>query len=349
MKKCSEADLENIIKIQFVGEPAVDQGGPRNEFYSLLHNEVSRSGLFIGECDRKCFNHDILALEQQHFHVYGQLCAMGIMQGSRSPCFFAPAVADYIIFGKIEKVTTCIKDLPNHKVKQKLEELQAFEDPEVFSKTASFECPFRFKAGFTKPSVTVEDKEKLFHVIALHYTLLSTLSEVNQFIDGLNLHGLLDSLRQHPVNARQLFIHADNELTAAKLDNLFLPVVSPKGSNKRREEEAVSLNFSRYLEEVESGLVTSSVVDVTTDEESQMTITLATVLQFITACSSLPAAGFDDQPSITFMHNDLGRKLTANTCSNTIHLPVSCTFLSYESFKTEFTSCIAELPGFGNV
>ena len=32
--KCTVLDLKNIVKVQFLGEPAVDEGGPRNEFFS---------------------------------------------------------------------------------------------------------------------------------------------------------------------------------------------------------------------------------------------------------------------------------------------------------------------------
>ena len=94
IKKCSDSDLRNIIKVQFVGEPAVDEGGPRNEFYSLVHSEMSKSSLFIGEQDKKSFNHDILALERRDYYIYGKLCSMGILQGSPSPCFFTPTIAD---------------------------------------------------------------------------------------------------------------------------------------------------------------------------------------------------------------------------------------------------------------
>ena len=350
MKKCSNDELNHLIKIQFVGEPAVDQGGPRNEFFSLIHNEVSNSGMFIGKENRKCFNHDILALQQRNFYIYGQLCYIAVMQGSPSPCFFAPSVVDYIVYGKIEKVETCIEDVPNQKVKQKLEELEKIEDPEAFSKRASFECSFRFKAGFSKPLITFEEKDKLFHAIALHYTLLSSLSEINQFMEGLNVHGLLDHLRKHPKQARRLFLYTENQLNAELVDDLFVPSFSPKGSNTRAAEELVSLNFTRYLEDVESGGVTCKIVDLNTNEESELQITLPALLQFITGSSSVPALGFVDKPpSITFQHDASGRKLSANTCANTLHLPVNNTFLNYDSFKVEFTSCMAESPGFGNV
>ena len=78
MKKCT-AELNNCIRIQFVGEAAVDKGGPRNEFFSLIHNELSKSGMFTGEESRKCFNHDILALEQRNFYIYRELCYMAIV------------------------------------------------------------------------------------------------------------------------------------------------------------------------------------------------------------------------------------------------------------------------------
>ena len=175
------------------------------------------------------------------------------------------------------------------------------------------------------------------------------MSEINQFVKGLNLYGLLDHLCQHPLKAHQLFLHTGNQLTAEKLDDLFMPVFLPRGSNKCTSEEAVSLNSSSYLEEVESGNITCNVVDFSTGQQSEMRLTLAAVLQFITGSSSIPAIGFDDRPSITFLHDDSGRKLSANTCSNTLHLPVNSTLLSYDKFKVEFTSCMAESPGFGNV
>ena len=164
------------------------------------------------------------------------------MQGSPSPCFFTPTIADYIVYGKIEKVPTCITDVPNPKVRQKPEDLEKIKDSEVFTKVASFEHPFRFQAGFSKPVVTVEDKDKLFHAIALHYTLLTALSEINQFVKGLNPYGLLDHLCQYPFEACQLFLHTGNQLTAQKMDDLFMRVFSPRGSNKHTSGEA-PLNF----------------------------------------------------------------------------------------------------------
>ena len=192
-----------------------------------ISSEMSKSSLFIGEQDKKSFNHDILALERRDYYIYGQLCSMGTLQGSPSPCFFTPTIADYIVYGKIKKVSTCTTDVPNPKVRQKLEDLEKIKDQEVFTKFTSFECPFRFKAGFSKPVIVIEDKDKLFHAIVLHYTLLTSLPEINHFVEGLNFYGLLDHVRQHPLKARLLFLHAGNELKVEKVDDLFISVFSP--------------------------------------------------------------------------------------------------------------------------
>ena len=41
--------------------------------------------------------------------------------------------------------------------------------------------------------------------------------------------------------------------------------------------------------------------------------------------------------------------MNANTCSNTLTLPVHSKYLDYNLFQEEFTTCILDSPGFGNV
>ena len=178
----TESDLNNIIRVQFVGEPAVDQGWPRNEFFSLLHREVCGSNMFIGNETCKLFNHNLLALEQRNYLIYGQLCSLAIMQGSPAPSFLCPTLADYIVFGELSRAWSRI-DVFDKEVRDKLKELEIIEDPEEFKRAASFECALRFDAGFRKPILTIEHKVKMLHIITLHYTLLQSLAEVNQFIE----------------------------------------------------------------------------------------------------------------------------------------------------------------------
>ena len=65
------------------------------------------------------------------------------------------------------------------------------QDPEEFRQAASFDCSVRFKAAYCKPLVTINDKDDIVRCISLHYSLVSSLSEANQFTDGLKLNGFV--------------------------------------------------------------------------------------------------------------------------------------------------------------
>ena len=81
----------------------------------------------------------------------------------------------------------------------------------------------------------------------------------NQFIDGLKLYNVLDIIRAFPDSARSLFQKVGSKkLSAEDLDKLF---TSPVGSNRRQKEEAIVMNFTRYLEDIEEGSITSVLVD----------------------------------------------------------------------------------------
>ena len=139
---------------------------------------------------------------------------------------------------------------------------------------------------------------------------------------------------------------AKNRLTAEVLYELFICVCV--GSNKRVSEKAIALNFFRYLEAVDTNEVKSNLLELTTGEETEITLSQSDVLQFITGCSTVPARGFIHQPAVRFDHVDTCRKLQVNSCSNILTLPVTSAFTDFESFKNEFTSCLVNSPGFGN-
>mgnify|MGYP002804209308 CR=1 FL=1 len=140
---------------------------------------------------------------------------------------------------------------------------------------ALFDCSLRFKAGYAKPIVTTEDKDELLRCISLHYLLLSGLVELKQFIEGLKLNGVLQRLREHPRQAHHLLMSsAKNRLIAEVLYELFICMFSPEGSNKRASEKAIALNFFRYLEAVDTNEVKSNLLDLTTGEETETSITI---------------------------------------------------------------------------
>ena len=70
-------------------------------------------------------------------------------------------------------------------------------------------------AGFTKPSssLTWEDRVLLVQSVTLHYVLLESKAEIDQFMDGLKTFHLLDIIKLHPLLLKPSFCQRTSNLT----------------------------------------------------------------------------------------------------------------------------------------
>ena len=61
-------------------------------------------------------------------------------------------------------------------------------------------CSTISNCGFTKPLplLTTEDKIELVQAVSLHYVLLQSKVELDQFRDGLMTLGVLDAIKSYP-------------------------------------------------------------------------------------------------------------------------------------------------------
>ena len=117
-------DTTKHIKITFVPEPAVDQGGPLREYFRLLLAAIATSNaLFCGPDVSRTPNHHIEELEKMTFYYVGVIIALSLVHGGPAPHFFSSAVADYIIYG-IQRVNATIEDVPHYKMKQSLQKVK---------------------------------------------------------------------------------------------------------------------------------------------------------------------------------------------------------------------------------
>lgn len=108
-----ELDLRKPIKVTFLGEPAVDEGGPRREFLRLLMKAVSeQSSLLVGLPTRKVLLHNALAMSKGHYRCMGEMIVMSLIQGGPGPACFSPTVIDYVL-GGIARVRPSIDDIPD--------------------------------------------------------------------------------------------------------------------------------------------------------------------------------------------------------------------------------------------
>ena len=240
----------------------------------------------------------------------------------------------------VENLTPSLDEIPFYEVKTSLMELESIRDPDVFKQKASFESVYRFDVGYTKPIVTIADKEDFIRSHALHYTILVSSSELNLYIDGLKTCNILDLIKRAPDSFRCLFEVHHVKLTAEDVDSIFAPVFSPAGNNKFVIEQSIIFSFNQYLEDVENGKVVGQL------EDREVKISLSEILQFATGAQNVPAIGFSPRPTIVLQHDlVVQRKISTSTYANILKFPVS-SLDDIKRFSGEFTFSLLNSPGF---
>lgn len=103
------------MRVTFVSEAAVDEGGPRREFFRLALAEVARNNaLFYGREQQRVARHNVIELQGNSYFIVGRVIALSLMYGGPPLQFFAAPVAEYLITGAAQ--TVCIEDVPDYSV-----------------------------------------------------------------------------------------------------------------------------------------------------------------------------------------------------------------------------------------
>lgn len=125
-------NVEKLIRVVFIGEPAVDDGGPRREYFRLLMRDVfTKSGLFSGYPEHVVPLHNVEALAENKFYLIGKMIATSIVQGGEAPTCFAKAVADFIIFSQVQS-PVCIEDISDHSIQSCLNQASTIHSRIVY-------------------------------------------------------------------------------------------------------------------------------------------------------------------------------------------------------------------------
>ena len=117
----SSFDVSKLLHITFLGESAVDTGGPRREFFRLLLIELfSASNLFEGYPSAVTPTHNVLALSNGCYRTAGLMIATSIIQGGPAPHCFATLVADILVYGKVQSDAN-MSEIINVEIREKME------------------------------------------------------------------------------------------------------------------------------------------------------------------------------------------------------------------------------------
>ena len=110
-------------KVQFVGEWAIDEDGSRPELFCLVDRMVPNE-LIQREDGQKTFFHNMVLLQKNEYHLYGQCVAIALLQGSPGPQVFSRTVTEYVFFGDLNQVHPSRSEVPDYEERKKLEELE---------------------------------------------------------------------------------------------------------------------------------------------------------------------------------------------------------------------------------
>lgn len=350
-----KSDFNLPLNIRFTGEEAVDLGGPKREFFSLLFQCLEQQRIVIGSSPCLTFSHDILAYDRKEYEVCGVLVALSLLNGCSGPHNFCPSLVQYILHEDKQFCKFEIREIPDPDIRRKCEEIEGTSEEKDF-RGKVLDLEERFDAGFNKASVSFGDKEKLLQTIAYHYVINTCHDEILQFKEGLSFGGVLDVLKRFPLEAfKELTDSKEAIITPQDFEGVFEANLSIQGSNLRMAEEDILYNWENFITNVFRGKVcqTSITIDDDTflETESTKVITLNDVIMFATGSYHLPAMGLEHQVQIEFEHEpQVGKRVTANTCGPVLTFPVSPRYsCDLETFCKNLAEDIISSPGFGFV
>ena len=117
------------------------------------------------------------------------------------------------------------------------------------------EYDFRFSCGISDPasSVTLADKSKIVKGMVLHYTILSTVAELEQLKQGMKAQQFDVLMKKQPRLLMPVFEAPEIKLTSSIITELYCRsnVVFSVQSAKRIKQEAIIEQWLKYVEELE--------------------------------------------------------------------------------------------------
>lgn len=123
LEQLEEKDWGKNIIVKFIGENAVDAGGPQREMFSLLFQT------FIEE---ETFNVNSVYLQKNYYEILGRAIGYALISGHPGPKNIHPLLVRYIINEKSPKACEImLTDIPDAGVRAAINEV--IQNPSLFT------------------------------------------------------------------------------------------------------------------------------------------------------------------------------------------------------------------------
>ncbi|XP_063438830.1 uncharacterized protein LOC134719802 [Mytilus trossulus] len=276
---------------------------------------------------------------KKYLHI-GQLTAILLLQGGQGLPIFNHSVAHYIIY---EKITNCHEDLPKN-MRKAFDQLKDMSNNQI-SRCIDDLLPNRFEEGYSVPSCKIEQSHlpRIIQAMVAHHIIQPQKMILDQFLQGLQIGGLLEVLRSHQKESYSLFKGSDVHLTADVFENMLkfkYDMIIP-GSNNMAIAQAIEQGCFLLLQAAESGEAKFLV------DETSLNVTLSSILKWLTGATRIPAVGLDSKIEVLFDPTAVLPRV--NTCSLQLYMPLLSKFSDPEMVMKTIAEWITNSVGFGLV
>ncbi|KAK0148157.1 G2/M phase-specific E3 ubiquitin-protein ligase [Merluccius polli] len=265
------------------------------------------------------------AVREDEYYLAGKMIAVSIVHGGPGPHFLSEDLVHYLAGQPSFKAT--VSSITDEEIGKALQEIENAASVDALQECIMRHSTMLQTAGCLRHVAAVEAKKEIVSDYLHWYIIDRNSSVIDRFKDGLAALQFFTALQQHPALLSPVLTYFKKGLTALELERLFKPDLSPPGSNRRLKESKTLSYWADYLLDCEEG---------------EGAVSVEEVLMFTTGLNSLPPSGLEPSPRIEFL--DDSPFPMANTCSNTLKLPLLDT---YTVFKTQMDFGLQNSPGFG--
>lgn len=318
------------VRVTFSGEDAVDNGGPKREYFRLLMLALKTMGVFQG----KWFSHDLELLSTKKYELAGKLIAWSVLQGGPGPRCLAEE-AFRIVKDCSVSFNVAIEAVGDEELKAVLKDLDSCSTPEDFNDLIQSKSDVVARYGYSRIYTSnVTKKDEIILALLKQAFVFSVHAEMEQFWDGMNTVGKLGDLIMSSSSLFEaLLCENPTKLDLAAFRCLYQVSFSPAGSNRRNSEEKSIYCLEVFLQDLDEGLVDK--------------LCLEDMLVFITGADAVPPLGFDHKICIAFydQEKDMKRFPSSSTCSLSLYLPRGVA--EPEEFNSLMSQALLNCQGFG--
>lgn len=110
------------LSVTFIGESAVDVGGPQREVLRLGIAAMRQdTRLFEGPESSRGVTHNMLSLQQGAYSLAGKFISLSIMYGGPGPHCFSPSTVEYLFKEKVRHAS--VEEIADYEIREKVKKV----------------------------------------------------------------------------------------------------------------------------------------------------------------------------------------------------------------------------------